>query len=160
MNEKASKVEVYEHFVNDKLKSDLRRVLDEQESIFSDIAEYLQIKDTIEKIESSSRGSESADSDFQLETKVDLGCNFYVNARVDKASKIFIAIGYGFHLEMSFAEALKFVEKKVKILQSTADELSLKASEIKANIKFVLEGLKEIQHLEFTSATSEKSLFV
>lgn len=89
-----------------------------------------------------------------------MGCNFYANAVVENPSKIFISIGYGFFLEMKFHEALNFIDKKVKLLNKNADELSLKASEIKANIKFVLEGLREIQNLEFKPNQEKNSLFV
>jgi prefoldin subunit 5 len=151
------KVEAYEQFVNEKLKTDLKNVLQAQESIYSDIAEYLQIKDTIEKI--TSINEEGSVNIKPLETKIDLGCNFYAKAKTDNVSRIYIAIGYGFHLEMSFNEALKFIEKKVKILNNLADEYSIKASEIKANIKFVLEGLKEIQNLNF-NPNPKNSLFI
>jgi hypothetical protein len=44
------KVVKYERFVNDKLKSDLETLMKQIDNIYSDIAEYLQIKDTIEKL--------------------------------------------------------------------------------------------------------------
>ena len=60
---------------------------------------------------------------------------------------------------MKLDEAIFFIEKKVKILDDLAQELSQKATDIKANIKFVLEGLKEIQNLEF-NPKPERSLFI
>lgn len=145
------KVEKYEQFVNDKLKTDLKRVLDEQDVIYSEIAEYLKIKETLEKL-SLTQKTDEQNKKIKLRpitTKVDLGCNFYANAQITDPSKIFIAIGYGFFLEMTHPEALKFIEKKTKVLNNSADELRVKACEIKANIKFVLEGLKEIQSLNY-----------
>jgi prefoldin subunit 5 len=59
-----------------------------------------------------------------------------------------VAVGYGFFLQMKLNEALKFIDKKIKLLNKSAAELNDKACEIKANIKFVLEGLREIQNLE------------
>lgn len=50
MEQKSSKVLEFEKFVNEKLKIDLKHVLDEQDGIYTEIAEYLQIKDTIEKL--------------------------------------------------------------------------------------------------------------
>ena len=36
-----SKVQLYEHFVNDKLRNDLGKCLNEQEKIYSEIAEFI-----------------------------------------------------------------------------------------------------------------------
>ena len=54
---------------------------------------------------------------------------------------------------------LKFIEKKTKALNITADELNVKACEIKANIKFVLEGLREIQNLDPNPRKEFKDIF-
>lgn len=157
MDNKTGKILEFEKFVNEKLRTDLKIVLEEQDAVFSEMAEYLQVKDTIEKLTMANPKGEIK----KFETKVDLGCNFYANAMVDDPSKIFISIGFGFYLQMNFEEALKFIDKKVKILNQNAEGLSQKASEIKANIKFVLEGLKEMQNLEFKENKEEKhSLFV
>ena len=142
--DKQAKVELYEKFLNEKLKIDLGRCLNEQEKIYSEIAEYLQVKDTIEKINSTTPGSNSD----PLKMKVDLGCNFYAKALVQDLTYIYVAVGYGFFLQMKLNEALKFIDKKIKLLNKSAAELNDKACEIKANIKFVLEGLREIQNLE------------
>lgn len=155
----SSKVETYERFVNEKLRPDLKAVMDQQEKIYTDIAEYLKIKDTIEKLTISGIcvGNKAVKP---LETKVDLGCNFYANAVVDDPSRIFIAIGYDFYVEMTFDEALKYIEKTTKRLYKNADELNVKASEIKAHIRFVLEGLREIQNIEFAPEEPKNSLFI
>ena len=161
--EKSLKVEKYEAFLNEKLKTDLKNVLDEQEAVYSEIAEYIKIKDTIEKVflpPSTSPTNPNQDSSQVLLTKVDLGCNFYADALVSSQSKIFIAIGYGFFLEMTHSEALKFIQKKTDILNNTAEELRVKACEIKAHIRFVMEGLRELQNLEFNTGQEKKSLFL
>jgi len=162
MENQMSKVVEYEKFINDRLKVDLKKVLEDLDVIYTEIAEYLQTKTTLEKINNAKTiNSESGEKKYKsLETKVDLGCNFYANAVVEDPSRIFMAIHYGFYLEMTHDEAFKFIEKKVKLLNGYVDELKLKEAEIKANIKFVLEGLREIQNLEFSSETNKNSLFV
>ena len=157
MNEDINrKVENYERVVNEKFKRDLENVLKEQEQIYSDIVEYLQIKEAIEKIQA----GKSSD-DHVLKTKVDLGCNFYANAVIEDTSMIYVAIGYGFFLQMKLDEALRFIEKKVKSLNESALELNKLASEIKAKIRFVLEGLRELQQIDFVGKPEEKhSLFI
>lgn len=148
-----AKVELYEKFLNEQLKSDLRTVLNEREKLFSEIAEFVQIKTTIENILDK---QEKSNEVVELKTKIDLGCNFYVNAEIPDTSKIFISIGYGFYLEMTLKEALKFIEKKIKFINETIDELTQQASKIKANIRIVLEGLKEIQNLKFEEVETRR----
>jgi prefoldin alpha subunit len=164
MKDKTSKITEFESFVNEKLRNDLRVVLDEQDKIYTDVAEYLQIKDTIEKITQAKAlrvgGSGNEAAKFKLNTRIDLGCNFYSNAVVEDPDKIFIAIGYGFFLEMKFDEALRFIEKKVRLLNHSADDLTQKACEIKAQIKFVLEGIREMQDINFSDKSEKHSLYI
>uniref|UniRef100_A0A8C7TJ12 Ubiquitously-expressed, prefoldin-like chaperone n=1 Tax=Oncorhynchus mykiss TaxID=8022 RepID=A0A8C7TJ12_ONCMY len=82
-----------------------------------------------------------------LKTEIDLGCNFYVQAHVEDSSKIFVAVGYGFFVELTHSEALKFIEKKTNQLTVHTEVLTKDAAKIKANIRMVLEGLRELQSL-------------
>ena len=50
-----------------------------------------------------------------------------------------MAIGYGFYLNFTLDEALKFLDKKIKRLTETSDKLTQDGAKIKAHIKFVLE---------------------
>ena len=50
MEELPKKVEIYEQFLNEKLRNDLKVALHEREQIFSEIAEYLLIKNTVLKL--------------------------------------------------------------------------------------------------------------
>ncbi|KAJ8301703.1 hypothetical protein KUTeg_020690 [Tegillarca granosa] len=120
-----SKVVAYEAFLNETLKEDLKKVLDNRDKIYDHIAEYLQLKNVIQRIQESDLGKEEPD-----------------------ASRIYVCVGYGFFVEFKLPEALKFIEKKTKHLQQEADQLTKDAVKIKAHIKLVLEGLKEIQHFE------------
>lgn len=87
------KVLQYENFINEVLKTDLQKVLDQRDSVYEKISQYLQLKNTIQSLQES--GSQ------RLKTDVDLGCNFYVQAEVEDASRIFVAVGYGFFVEMT-----------------------------------------------------------
>ena len=164
----ANKVESYEKFINEKFKTDLENILKEQQAVYADMAEYMIIKETIEKIQLANKikTEEATMATFEncgrdmLKTKVDLGCNFYANAVVEDSSRIYVAIGYGFFLEMRHDEALRFIDKKMKMLEASANNLGEMASEIKAKIRFMMEGLKELQHLEFKNEPIKNSLFI
>ncbi|KAJ8265078.1 hypothetical protein COCON_G00141770 [Conger conger] len=134
------KVLQYETFIDEVLKQDLQRVLEQRDGVYEKIAQYLQLKNTIESLQ------ESGCKD--LKTEVDLGCNFYVQAHVEDSSRIFVAVGYGFYVELTLPEALKFIEKKTSQLTTHTDALTKDAAKIKANIRMVLEGLRELQGLK------------
>ena len=150
----STKVEKFEQFLNEKLRNDLILVLKESDKISTEISEYLQIKSTIENIIQTTKSTSSNHELVEMKTKVDLGCNFYVNAVVQDPSRIFIALGlHGFFLEMTLDEALKFIEKKTKLLNSTANELNEQAAVIKANIRIVMFGLRELKNIEYKEET-------
>uniref|UniRef100_A0A6I8PFY1 Ubiquitously expressed prefoldin like chaperone n=1 Tax=Ornithorhynchus anatinus TaxID=9258 RepID=A0A6I8PFY1_ORNAN len=109
----------------------MRQVLTQREEIYEQLAHYLQLKNIIERLQ------ESADP--ELHTQVDLGCNFYVSAEVQDPSRICVALGYGFFLELTLPEALRFIERKSRLLTSLSDSLTKDSAKIKANIRLVLE---------------------
>ena len=137
---KRDKVLKYEKFLNEELRPDLKACLEQRDKIYEEIAEYLSLKNSIEAIKSA-----DLPQGQPLDTKVDLGCNFYAKAKVKNPQKVFIDIGFGFYLELSHDEALAFIEKKTKLLDQKTTKLTEESSKIKANIKVVLHGLRELQ---------------
>ena len=78
---------------------------------------------------------------------MDLGCNFYCQARIHDRSKILISVGLGFFLEMTLDEALTYLDKKDKELDKAAEALTQECAKLKVNIKLVLGGLRELQNI-------------
>ncbi|TDG95828.1 hypothetical protein EPR50_G00244860 [Perca flavescens] len=68
------KVLQYENFINEVLKRDLQKVMEQRDSVYEKISQYLQLKNTIQSLQESGLQ--------QLKTDVDLGCNFFVQAEV------------------------------------------------------------------------------
>ncbi|XP_037335651.1 protein UXT [Pungitius pungitius] len=132
------KVVQYENFINEVLRRDLQKVLEQRDSVYEKISHYLQLKNSIQSLQHS--GS-------QLKTDVDLGCNFFVQAEVEDSSRIFVAVGFGFFVEMTHDEALRFIEKKTSQLTAFTEQLTKDSAKIKANIRMVIEGLRELQGL-------------
>ncbi|XP_068605322.1 protein UXT [Brachionichthys hirsutus] len=133
------KVLQYENFISDVLQRDLQKVSEQRDSIYEKISLYLQLKNSIQSLQES--------CSQRLKTEVDLGCNFYVQAEVEDSSRIFVAVGYGFFVEMSHDEALRFIDKKTNQLTAFTEQLTKDSAKIKANIRMVLEGLRELQGL-------------
>uniref|UniRef100_UPI0037E9197B protein UXT n=1 Tax=Semicossyphus pulcher TaxID=241346 RepID=UPI0037E9197B len=145
------KVLQYENFINEVLKRDLQKVLEQRDSVYEKISQYLQLKNTIQTLQES--GSQ------QLKTEVDLGCNFYVQAEVEDSSRIFVAVGYGFFVEMTHDEALRFIDKKTSQLTTFTEQLTKDSAKIKANIRMVLEGLRELQGLTDLPESGRRDVF-
>ncbi|XP_047222098.1 protein UXT [Girardinichthys multiradiatus] len=145
------KVLQYEVFINDVLRRDLRKVLEQRDQVYEKISQYLQLKNTIQSLQEA--GSQ------QLKADVDLGCNFYVQAQVDDSSRIFVAVGFGFFVEMNLDEALRFIDRKTTQLTAFTEQLTQDSAKIKAHIRMVLEGLRELQGLSDLPESQRRDVF-
>uniref|UniRef100_A0A1E1WXI6 Putative transcriptional regulator uxt n=1 Tax=Amblyomma aureolatum TaxID=187763 RepID=A0A1E1WXI6_9ACAR len=141
MEDISAKVLQYETFLNDVLKRDLRKCLDERDSICAKLAELLQLRTVVERIQEVEANKET------FRTQVDLGCNFYVQAVVPDVSKIFVQVGMGFYVELTHDEALWFVGRREAMLEEELQRVSKESANIKAHIQMVLQGLRELQEL-------------
>ncbi|CAE8619496.1 unnamed protein product, partial [Polarella glacialis] len=74
------------------------------------------------------------DNVTELETMVELGCQFYVKALVPDTSRICIDVGLGFHLEMTLPEAQDFLVKKEELLLQGLERKKSKTASVKADI--------------------------
>ena len=138
----ALKIEQYETFLNETLRSDLKKSLELRDKIYEEQAEFLALRNSINAINT----SELVPGE-PLKTKVDLGCNFYCQARVPDPEKIFVSVGLGFFLEFTLEEALVYIAKKDQELEAKAEKLTLNCAKLKANIKLVIGGLQELQKI-------------
>jgi prefoldin alpha subunit len=134
----SEKVLRYESFVNDVLKEDLKKVHTRYEKLTSEIAEYIQLKSFIQSI--SDIGVAGG-----VKTKMDLGCSFYIQANISDTSTILVDVGLGHYVEFSMEEALRFIEKRVNLLNLQIGKLRKDSAKTKAMIKLVLGGLHQLQ---------------
>ncbi|XP_006036370.1 protein UXT isoform X2 [Alligator sinensis] len=135
----AEKVQRYEAFVSDVLQRDLQHVLRHRDAVFEQLAQLLQLRNVLERLQ---------DLSGPLQTQVDLGCNFYVSAEVPDPSRVCVALGYGFFAELTLPEALHFIHRRSLLLSQLSETLTKDSAKIKANIRLVLEGLRELQGLK------------
>ncbi|XP_057685406.1 protein UXT [Corythoichthys intestinalis] len=145
------KVLQYEKFIDEVLKKDLQRVMEQRDAVYEQISHYLQLKNTLQALQ----GTDSQ----CLKADVDLGCNFYAQAQVEDSSKIYVLVGFGFFVEMEHDEALRFIDKKTSQLTAFTDQLTNNCATIKANIRLVLEGLRELQGLVDLPERSRREVF-
>ncbi|XP_013780942.1 protein UXT-like [Limulus polyphemus] len=149
----STKVIEYEKFLNDVLREDLRKILQERDKICTRIAEYDQLKTVISRIEETSEKSKP------LKTEIDFGCNFYVKAVVPNTSHIFVHVGFGFFVEFTMEEAKCFIDKKVEQLNQQLKKLTKDTCKIKAHIKIVYEGLRELQGISEKQEAPHRDIF-
>jgi len=133
-------IQHYETFINEVLRTKLKNCLESREKYAAEIQEYLELQKTLENI-----GELDCDP---LKTKVDLGCGFFVQAEVPDVSKISIAVGFGFFLELTLLEALDFVPKKILLMSERLSLLEQESSNLNADIKLMLQTLGELQQIQ------------
>ena len=148
------KVLKYEEFLNEKLRTDLRGVHEERDQIYKQISDYMQLKRLIETIKDSAcgdKGTINSNNNIpppcNIKMKMDLGCNFYCQTVIPDCSRVFVMVGFGYYVEMTLHEAEIFIDKKIKILNQKSQRCSKDSEKIKAHIKLVMAGLRELQSL-------------
>ncbi|XP_075518462.1 uncharacterized protein LOC142552633 isoform X1 [Primulina tabacum] len=133
------KVQKYEEFVDRRLKPDLLRAMAERDKVFEQQKIFSDLKRNIENLEKNSVTS--------LRTMVNLGSEVYMQADVPDTSHIFVDVGLGFHVEFTRSEALNFIGTKEEQILRRIDEYTRLIASIKAQIKMVCEGIREILQL-------------
>ena len=128
-------------------------MLDRRDAVYSDLAEYLQLRNITKKLQEQRQGQQNE----ELKTLVDLGCNFYAHARVFNPSHICVAVGYGFFVEFTLDEAIVFIDRKTAHLMEQAQRLTVEASEISARVKQVM-GYISVQLKTTTEAKLHEQL--
>ncbi|XP_058717505.1 protein UXT isoform X4 [Poecile atricapillus] len=142
----AEKTQRYEAFISDVLQRDLRRVQEQREAVHEQQAQVLQLQAALARLQ---------DVAAPLHTQVDLGCNFFVSAEVPDPQRVFVALGFGFFAELTLPEALRHLERRSSFLQRLSESLTRDGAKIRAHIRLVLEGLRELQGLQGPSPTPE-----
>jgi len=137
--ERQQKIVEYETFIEQKLQVDLQYVMAARDRHYDQLAKYLELKNNIILLQENNMK--------EIKTKINLGNDFYAQAKVPDTSRIFVHVGLGFHVEYTLAEAIKFIEVKEKSLTKYADDLTDKSYKIRTKIQLMLEGINELRKL-------------
>lgn len=136
------KVLHYETFLNDVLKEDLRKIHVKLDNLQSELFEYIQLKNYIETVKSNKL------NETTMNTQVDIGCNIFLQAKVEEPDHILISVGLGYYVDLPLDNALNLVKKKIKFIENETVFFKKKSAVTKSHIKMVLLGLMEIQNLK------------
>ncbi|KAG9451825.1 hypothetical protein H6P81_004729 [Aristolochia fimbriata] len=135
-NHKKEKVKKFEEFVDQRLKPDLVRAIAERDKIFEQQKIFSDLKKNIETLQKNGVTS--------LRSMVNLGSEVYMQADVPDTRHIFVDVGMGFHVEFTWTEAQEFIEVKLARLDKQLEEYTHLIASIKAQIKMVCEGIREL----------------
>ncbi|KAK8691617.1 hypothetical protein V6N13_075118 [Hibiscus sabdariffa] len=134
--EAREKIHKFEEFVDRRLKPDLVRAIAERDKVFDQQKNFSDLRKNIENLEKNSVTN--------LRTLVNLGSEVYMQAEVPDTQRIFVDIGLGFHVEFTWSEALKFISLREEKLERQIEEYTRLIASIKAQIKLVCEGIREL----------------
>mmetsp|Transcript_71251 Transcript_71251/g.154847 ORF Transcript_71251/g.154847 Transcript_71251/m.154847 type:complete len:171 (-) Transcript_71251:66-578(-) len=120
------KIVQYEDFLERVLKAELKRSLDECRQ---DAALLDQCRELRSNIDLLIQGNVT-----ELETMVEVGCQFYAKAFVPDTKRLFVDVGLGFRLEMPLADARDFLDEKEACLLGGLELRKRRTAQIKADI--------------------------
>lgn len=122
-----------------RLKPDLVKAISERDRVFEQQKVFTDLRRNIENLEKNSVTS--------LRTLVNLGSEVYMQADVPDTQRIFVDIGLGFHVEFTWSEALNYISLREEQLAKQIQEYTQLIASIKAQIKLVCEGIRELLQL-------------
>jgi len=133
------KIKQYEEFINDKLRVDLQKLVEQRAKHQGEIEEFQELLEEVTRLR------ESNTQEFK--SLVDIGCGVFCQAHVPDASRIFISIGLGFHVECTLEEAPRIIKLRQDALQKKVTHTVKQAAEVKAHIKFMVEAIRQLSGL-------------
>eukprot|EP00798_Chlamydomonas_sp_ICE-L_P016637 gene16637-22886_t len=133
------KIRTYEVFLNEVLREDLKKQLEIKGTWDAEINELEDLKSNIDSIKKEGLKT--------IKSQVELGADVFVQAKVADTSRIFINVGLGFHVECTLDEAPRVVDIRVQALQAKKDGALSQVAKIKAHIRLVEEGIRELMQL-------------
>ncbi|KAK3421873.1 hypothetical protein EUGRSUZ_G02475 [Eucalyptus grandis] len=149
-NYRLDKVHKFEEFVDRRLKPDLVRAISERDKVFEQQKTFSDLRKNIENLQKNSVTS--------LRTLVNLGSEVYMQAEVPDTQHIFVDVGLGFHVEFTWSEALNYISLREEKLARQIEEYTHHIASIKAQIKMVCEGIRELLQLP-AEATLQEPIF-
>lgn len=136
------KVADFEFFINNVLKEKLKLYESTLFKISSELAEYIQLKNIVETLEEGAIDG--------LSTQVDIGCNYYLQAKSNDShiDKILVNVGLNTYVELRLNQALAFTNRKIEVYNLQTKEIQKNIAITKAHIKLTLFGIQELLNLK------------
>ena len=85
-----------------------------------------------------------------------MGKEFYIQAEALDINTFVVKVSKHYFVELNQEEALKFIEKKEKVMNAQVEHLTTKAAEVKAHIVFVNEAIRELLNISEEKPKKER----
>ncbi|GLC51554.1 hypothetical protein PLESTB_000514800 [Pleodorina starrii] len=119
----AEQLERFEGYKSE-FAADIERLEARRLRLKEDLDEYAQLVDRVQKL--------ITDGTNSFETRVEVGCDVTVAARVPDTRHIFVAVGLGFHVEASLAEVAALVEPRRRHLGGLIEDVEKKLNDARS----------------------------
>ena len=147
-SETNAKIDKYQNFAEQKLKPQLEEYNKARDTVYQELGQYLQLRNTIEMFREQKLKT--------FETRVDMGKEFYIQAEASDLERFVVKVSQHYYVELNQDEALLFIKKKETLMNSQIEQLSQKAAEVKAHIVFVNEAIRELLNISEERTKKER----
>ena len=83
----------------------------------------------------------------KLDMRFDVGHEFFMEAEALDMNRIMVKVSREFFVELNQEEALNFIAKKERVMNTQIEKLSKQMAEVKAHIVFVNEAIRELLNI-------------
>lgn len=159
-------IEKYASAVERRLKPGLDAACELRDKAFEQLAETEQMEKALDVLDVAAEAAAEKGAEAQrdvtgrlppaLETKVNIGEEFYMNAHVHSLEPVIVDVGLGALVEMSRQEAREFVTKRRGMLEAQAATQTKRIAEVQAHLEHVVRHLAELKVAAGTTALREK----
>lgn len=152
-----SAIESYSTAVEKRLKPGLDTACRKRDLAFAQLAELEQMQKALDVLDINAEDAADAkevgriEEDASgrpmpvLETRVNIGEEFYMNAHVHSLDCVIVDVGLGMLVELSREEARRFVEERRDMLEKRAERETKRIAETQAILNKVVEQLAELK---------------
>lgn len=165
LDEARAAIASYTRIVEQRLKPSLDAATSLRNKAYDEIAELKQMSNALHIVKLTRKTNEakhpegivdeSGKTAPALETRVNIGEEFYVRANIYDLEKVIVDLGLGVMVEMTVDEAQTFVKDRLSSLEDQAKKHSARISEIQAHLESITECLSELE----ISTRSVESLY-
>lgn len=153
----------YTHEIETKLKPDLDAATRRRDKVLDELIQLEQMETALDLINATAKEKKNeqdgnvtnkGEKQPAMETRVNIGEEFYIRAHVHDMENIIVDVGCGVLVEMSFEEAREFILTRRSWLEKQAAFFSDKVVKIETHLKTAIKCLSELK----TASSSTNTL--
>ena len=126
-----SVLETYESLLDHRLQGELEKVLDARDALYKTTAQWAELSKLLRK----------AQHNNILSAMINLGGEFFAQAKVPDPTFVYVSIGLGFHVQLTLDECVEFCIQRKAHCTAAAVALREIAAGLKMRIKLMLAAI-------------------